>query len=248
MDAAFRHPACSRKKDQSRKRRSSVVHRSNRRQFLGRSTAAGIGVAAAGLFTHSIRGAESPNEKLNVAVIGVGGRGAGNLAGVAGQNVVALCDVDEARLDKAAASFPAARKHVDFRKMLGEMADEIDAVVVSTPDHTHAPASAMAIRMGKHCYCEKPLAHNVWEAREVTRLAAEKGVATQMGTQIHAGENYRRVVELIHAGAIGPVEEVHVWCGKGWGGGTRPTETPPVPETLHWDLWLGPAPYRPYHS
>ena len=224
-----------------------MVHCYNRRQFLRRSAGTGIGFAAAGVFTHSIRGAESPQEKLNVAVIGVAGRGAGNLAGVAGQNVVALCDVDEQRLGKAAESFPSAKKYVDFRKMLDEMESEIDAVVVSTPDHAHAPAAASAMRLGKHCYCEKPLTHNVWEARELTRLASEKKLATQMGTQIHAGDNYRRVVELVRAGAIGPIDEVHVWCGKGWGGGTRPTETPPVPEYLHWDLWLGPAPYRPYH-
>ena len=127
------------------------------------------------------------------------------------------------------------------------MEQKTEAVLVAATGRTHAPASAVAIRMGKRCYCEKPLSHNVAEARMVARLAAEKKVATQMGTQIHAGENYRRVVELIQAGAIGPVEEVHVWCGKAWGGGTRPSETPPVPPNLHWDLWLGPATYRPYH-
>ncbi len=123
----------------------------------------------------------------------------------------------------------------------------IDAVVISTADHTHAPAAAMALRMGKHVYCEKPLTHSVYEARVVAWLAREAKVATQMGTQIHAEDNYRRVVELIKAGAIGPVKEVHAWVGKSWSGGERPKDTPPVPSYLNWDLWLGPAPERPYH-
>src|SRR5207244_2753038 len=133
----------------------------------------------------------------------------------------------------------------DFRKLLEQPG--IDAVVVSTADHVHAPASAMAMKMGKHCYCEKPLAHNVYEARVVAETAKKMKVATQMGTQIHAEDNYRRVVELVQAGAIGPVRDVHVWCGKTWSGGDRPRETPEVPSYLHWDLWLGPAPERPYH-
>jgi predicted dehydrogenase len=226
-----------------------MAHRNriSRRQFLHRGVAAGTALAASSVLIRPTRGQQSPNEKLNVAVIGIAGRGAGNLEGVSGENVVALCDIDENNLQAAAKSFPKAQLHVDFRKMLQEMDKQIDAVVVSTPDHTHAPASAMAMTMGKHCYCEKPLTHSVWEAREIEKLAAAQKVATQMGTQIHATDNYRRVVELVEAGAIGPVEEVHVWCGKGWGGGTRPTDTPPVPANLHWDLWLGPAPERPYH-
>ncbi|HUT13600.1 MAG TPA: Gfo/Idh/MocA family oxidoreductase, partial [Thermoguttaceae bacterium] len=120
-------------------------------------------------------------------------------------------------------------------------------VVVSTPDHTHAPAGVMAMKLGKNCYSEKPMTHCVHEARVMTDAAVENKLATQLGTQIHAGDNYRRVVELIQAGAIGPVNEVHVWCGKNWGGGERPTETPPIPPHIHWDLWLGPAPERPYH-
>jgi predicted dehydrogenase len=160
---------------------------------------------------------------------------------------VALCDVDDRRAAKTFERYPGAKRYRDFRKMLDELEDQIDAVVVGTPDHTHAPAAAMAMRMGKHCYCEKPLTHNVHESRVLTDLAKKNKLATQLGTQIHAGDNYRRVVELVQSGAIGPVGEVHVWFSGGRGGKDRPTETPPVPEGLDWDLWLGPAPYRPYH-
>ncbi|NQU22952.1 MAG: Gfo/Idh/MocA family oxidoreductase [Candidatus Nealsonbacteria bacterium] len=223
----------------------SHFNRTNRRQFLRTSAAAG---AAAAFAAPALLHAASPNEKLNIAAVGVAGRAAANVAGVASENIVAICDVDEQRLDGAAGKFPKAKKFVDFRKMLTETEKQIDAVVVGTPDHIHMPAGVMAMRMGKHCYAEKPLAHNVYDARVAAELAKEKKLATQMGTQIHAGNNYRRVVEMIGAGAIGPVHEVHVWCGKNWGGGRRPADTPPVPKTLHWDLWLGPAPERPYHS
>ncbi len=169
------------------------------------------------------------------------------LAGVAGENIVALCDVDERRAAAAFDRYPGVRKFHDFRKMLDVMDQQIDAVVVSTPNHLHAPASAMAMRMGKHCYCEKPLSHSVEEARTVARIAAENKVATQMGTQIHASGNYRRVVELIQSGAIGPVREVHIRLAGGGTAGDRPQDKPPVPPELKWDLWLGPAPFRPYH-
>jgi predicted dehydrogenase len=192
--------------------------------------------------------AKSPNEKLNVAVIGPGGRGAAQLdAAGAMENVVAICDVDQTNLAAAAQKHPQAKTFTDFRKLLAEMEKSIDAVMVSTPDHTHAPASAMAMRMGKHCYCEKPLTHDVYEARLLAELAKEKNLVTQMGTQIHAEDNYRRVVELVRSGAIGPVTEVRAWSPAKYGGEKRPTETPLVPKTLDWDLWLGPAPERPYH-
>jgi predicted dehydrogenase len=139
------------------------------------------------------------------------------------------------------------RKFHDFRKMLDDMDKQIDAIVVSTPNHIHAPASAMAMKMGKHCYCEKPLTHSVHEARTVAHIAAESKMATQMGTQIHASGNYRRVVELIRSGAIGPVRAVHIRLAGGGTAGDRPQETPPVPPELKWDLWLGPAPARPFH-
>jgi predicted dehydrogenase len=182
---------------------------------------------------------------LNIGIIGTSGRALGNIEGVQGENIVAVCDIDDRLLGEASEKFPKAEKFSDFRKLI-EMKG-LDAVVVSTADHTHAPASALALRMGKHVYCEKPLTHSVFEARTVARLAKEAKVATQMGTQIHATDNYRRVVELVRSGAVGPIQEVHVWCGKSWSGGERPKDTPPVPDYLKWDLWLGPAPERPYH-
>ncbi|HID77799.1 MAG TPA: Gfo/Idh/MocA family oxidoreductase, partial [Planctomycetaceae bacterium] len=198
----------------------------------------------------------SPNERLNIAGIGVGGRGAANVNGVAGENIVALCDVDEARAGKTFERYPKAKRYKDFRRMLEEMDRQIDAVVIGTPDHTHAPAGVMAMGMGKHCYCEKPLTHNVYEARVMTEVARKNGLVTQIGTQIHAGDNYRRAVELVETGAVGTVREVHVWLGANFAGPPTPTdmsqpdlptEKPPVPETLDWDLWLGPAAWRPYH-
>lgn len=189
-------------------------------------------------------------EGVNVGVIGVGGRGETNLAGVAaieGVNIVALCDVDEEALAKAAAKFPKASLDHDFRKLIERK--EVDAVVISTPDHTHAPAAALALRHGKHVYVEKPLTHSVYEARVLTELAAQSRCATQMGNQHHAGETYRRAVEWVQAGVIGPVRHVHAWSNRPiWPQGIdRPAAQPPVPKHLHWDLWLGPAPARPYH-
>ena len=222
-----------------------MASRLSRRQVLRKATLAGVGIWSCG---GNVRAEQkSPNEKLNVAVIGVGGRGRANLMAAAGENIVALCDVDEQRAGDAFAKFPRAKKYHDFRKMLDEMDKQIDAVIVSTPDHTHAPPSVMAMKMGKHCYCEKPLTHSVYESRVVAEVAAEKKLATQMGTQHHARSSHRRVVELIRSGVIGPVQECHVWIGGSRGGGERPTDTPPVPPHLNWDLWLGPAAYRPYH-
>lgn len=214
--------------------------RFSRRGFLGTG-------AAVGACWVLPSWAESPNEKLNVAVVGVANRGAANLAGVSSENIVALCDVDANNLAEAAKNHPQAKTYRDFRRMLDEVVNSIDAVVISTPDHTHAPAAAAAMSLGKHCYCEKPLTHCVRETRVLTDLAVKNRLATQLGTQIHAGDNYRRVVELVQAGMIGPISEVHVWSAASYSGGDRPTETPPVPEYLDWDLWLGPAPYRPYH-
>ena len=216
--------------------------RFTRRRFLGTSLATGAALTlAAPAF---VRG-RGLNEKLNIATIGTGGMGGADLDSLAGENIVALCDVDENTLNVAAGRFPKAKKYFDFRKMLESEEKQIDAVQVSTPDHIHAPASVMAMKMGKHCFCQKPLAHDVTEARTMAKLAAEKKLATQMGTQIHAGDNYRRVVEIVQSGAIGPVREAVVWCGKDWGGGRhRKAEAPP--KHLHWDLWLGPAAERPY--
>ncbi len=214
-----------------------------RREVLQTMVVTGAWVAGRGLRAAG----DSPNEKLNLACIGVGGRGAANLDAVKGENVVALCDVDQQRAGSVLDQYPRARKFLDFRRMLDELDRQIDAVVVSTPDHTHAVSAIQAMQMGKHCYCEKPLAHSVHETRVMADLAARTKLATQMGIQRHCWDNFARVVELIQTGTIGPVRECHVWIGGNRGGGRRPTETPPVPPHLNWDLWLGPAPQRPYH-
>jgi predicted dehydrogenase len=223
-----------------------MSNRFTRRRFLQQSLAGSASLMGAGYWTsRSLAALKSPSEKLNIGLIGTAHRAEANIDGVKGENIVAVCDIDDNLLDRAAKQFPQAKRYNDFRKLLEQK--DIDAVVVSTADHVHAPASAGAMKLGKHVYCEKPLTHSVYEARIVAQVAKEQKVATQMGTQIHAGDNYRRVVELVQSGAIGPVHEVHVWCGKTWSGGERPKETPPVPANLHWDLWLGPAPERPYH-
>ena len=222
-----------------------MKHRVTRRRMLKTTTLAGAGAL---LSPGRVWGyGQSPNEKLDIALIAAGGRARGNLAGVAGENIVAMCDVDERRAAPSFRKYPDVRKYADYRKMLDEMDRQIDAVVVSTPNHVHAPATVTAMRRGKHAYCEKPLSHSVYEARVAARVAAEKKLATQMGTQIHASANFRRIVELVRAGAIGPIREVNIWLRGGGSAGDRPKDTPPVPEGLDWDLWLGPAPYRPYH-
>jgi predicted dehydrogenase len=193
-------------------------------------------------------GGTPPSEKLNVAGIGVGGMGKSNLKNLSDENIVAICDVDEKYAGKVFDEYPQAKKYSDFRKML-EKQKEIDAVVVATPDHTHAVISMMAMKMGKHVYCQKPLTHSVYEARMLTEAAREYKVATQMGNQGHSGEGVRLVCEWIWDGAIGAVREVHAWTNRPvWPQGIdRPQESPAVPATLDWDLWLGPAPVRPYH-
>ncbi|HEV3343768.1 MAG TPA: Gfo/Idh/MocA family oxidoreductase [Pirellulales bacterium] len=218
----------------------------NRRDFLRQTTLAGCALAGAGYFSSRARAeSKSPNEKLNIGMIGTANQARFTIGNVTSENLVALCDIDDHYLGKAGEEFPQAKRYSDFRKLLEQPG--LDAVAVCTPDHIHAPASVLAMRLGKHVYCEKPLTHNVWEARLVAETAAKAKVATQMGTQIHASDNYRRVVEIIQSGAIGPVREVHTWAGRSWGGGDRPSESPPIPLSLHWDLWLGPAPERPYH-
>jgi predicted dehydrogenase len=190
-----------------------------------------------------------PSEKLNIAGIGVGGQGAGDIQNVSSENIVALCDVDRRQAADTFKKFPNAKQYSDFRVMLEKENKNIDAVVVATPDHVHAAATMMAIKMGKHVYCEKPLTYSMYEAREIAKAAREAKVATQMGNQGHSGEGIRLICEWIWDGALGPVREAHVWTTHAvWPQGLqRPKETPPVPETLDWDLWLGPAPYRPYH-
>ncbi len=232
----------------------------SRRTFLQHSAAAtGAAVFSAPAF---LRG-RNLNDKLNIAIIGSGGRGGANLRSVESENIVTLCDVNEASLHFAAQRHPQARQVVDFRRVY-DHASEFDAVVVSTCEHTHAFATLPALQLGKHVYCEKPLTHSIWEARVIREAAANAKVATQQGTQIHASENYRRVVELIQSDAIGAVSEAHVWVGRAWGWQAseeeakaagdivfvqnRPAVADPIPPTLNWDLWLGPAPERPFNE
>src|SRR5262249_13318617 len=193
--------------------------------------------------------------KLNIAGIGVGGQGGSDIGQMTSENIVALCDVDWRHAAGIFKRFPDAKQHKDHRKMLEEQKD-IDAVVVGTPDHLHAFVSMAAMKVGKPVYCEKPLTHSVWEARQLAQAARERKVATQMGNQGQASEETRRLCELVWAGAIGPVREAHIWTDRPsnglfdeyWPQGVpRPKETPPVPETLDWDLWVGPAPMRPYN-
>ncbi|MBX6315426.1 MAG: Gfo/Idh/MocA family oxidoreductase, partial [Isosphaeraceae bacterium] len=237
--------------------RQSAVQPS-RRQFARTVAGAAVGVLAAPAI---LRG-RNLNEKLNIACIGVGRRGAHNLQQIASENIVALCDVFEPMIDQAAQKHPHARRFRDFRRLY-DHANTFDAVVVSTTEHTHAFATLPALQLGKHVYCEKPLTHNIYEARVIREAAAKAKVATQMGNQNHANDNFRRVIELIQTGAIGPVREVHVWVSRAWGRQSeeaaarnkdiisvreRPSESQPVPAGLDWDLWLGPAPARPFHE
>lgn len=224
--------------------------RMSRRRFIGSAavTFATIQFIPSGVL--GLRGAPSANERLNIACIGVGGRGYDNLQSIKGQSIVALCDVDEKRASGAFGQYPKARRFQDYRKMLDEMDKEIDAVVVSTPDHTHAVAACRAIKMGKHVYCEKPLAHSIHEVRALMTAAREHKVATQLGNQGHSFDSIRTFCEYIWDGAIGNVREVHAFCNSVYSGMNRLEmlkERPPVPEGLDWNLWLGPVAERPYH-
>ena len=223
-----------------------------RRRFLRNSAlvTAGLGAAASSWPAAARAPRIAPHDKLNLGIIGAGGRGFDNLMGVSSENIVALCDVDDARAAQAFAKFPKAKRYRDFRQML-EQEKSLQAVVVSTPDHTHAIAAISAMKRGLHVYCEKPLAHSIWEVREMARVARKMGVVTQMGQQGHAMEGSRRAVEVVRSGALGEVRELHVWTDRpaGWWpqGDERPSDTPAAPPTLDWDLWLGPAQPRPYH-
>jgi predicted dehydrogenase len=217
-----------------------------RRDFL-KTTSAGAAALSAGVWSGLAAAApRSAHEKLNVACIGTANQARFSIDNLKGENIVAFADIDQNYRDRMAKDFPGARGYDDYRELLVREGDKIDAVVVAVADHSHAPATIRAIRAGKHVYCEKPLSHTVHESRVVAAAAQEMGVATQLGTQIHAGNNYRRVVEIIQSGAIGDVNEVHVWVGKGWGGGERPQGEQKPPATLNWDLWLGAAPERPF--
>jgi predicted dehydrogenase len=223
----------------------------SRRSFLTGSAMVFLGSAAASrtAMARKPRARKvSANEKLNIAGIGVGGRGEADLRGVGSENIVALCDVDDAQAAKTYQQYPNAKRYKDFRKML-DQEKGIDAVVIATPDHIHAIAAMAAMQLGKHVYVEKPLTHTIEETRKLAETARRYKVATQMGNQGHAAQGVRRLCEWIWDGAIGPVREVHCWSNRPiWPQGVdRPAETPPVPATLNWDLWLGPAPERPYN-
>ena len=219
----------------------------NRRSFLKNAAFAGSGW----ILLKDSRSAHGyyANEKLGIAGVGVGGQGGGNMRAMGGENVVALCDVDRRRAAGNFQHFAGAKRFDDFRKMLDRLDSEIDAVVVSTPDHTHAVACMAAMKRGKHVYCEKPLTRTIHEARLLRSTAAEQKVVTQLGNQGSATEGLRRAVELAWSrSVVGDLTEAHVWLKGGNGPRERPEDRPPVPEELNWDLWLGPAPFRPYHS
>jgi predicted dehydrogenase len=219
----------------------------SRRNFL--RTSAFSGATLLLLPRSKLAFAYEANDKLNVAAVGTGGQGRSDLDNIAGcgENIVALCDVDHARAGDIFQKHPQAKSFTDFRRMLDEMPKQIDAVLVATPDHTHAVAAVAAMNRGKHVYCEKPLTRTIHEARVMRQSALKNKVVTQMGNQGSAENGLRRGVELVWAETLGDVREAHVWFDGGNGPQKRPTDTPPVPSTLDWDLWLGPAPERPYN-
>jgi len=219
----------------------------NRRRFLSKSATVGGGLLI--LKNSRLAFAYDANSKLNIAGIGVGGQGRGSLDAFhnMGNNLVALCDVDSKRAGDIYQKHPSAKRYQDFRKMFDEMEKQIDAVLVATPDHTHAVAAVAAMKRGKHVYCEKPLTRTVYEARVMRETAARHKVVTQMGNQGSAETRLRRAVELVWGGVIGEVKEAHVWFDGGNGPMKRPTDRPPVPDGLNWDLWLGPAEDRAYN-
>ncbi len=221
----------------------------SRRRFIGTVGTATAGITILPSTVIGGLGHVAPSDKLNIAGIGVGGVGSTNIKNCSSQNIVALCDVDWDYASGTFDSYPSAKKYMDFRKMFDEMGDQIDAVVVATPDHTHAIAAAQAMQMGKHVYVQKPLTHSVYESRMLTEMASQYGVATQMGNQGNSGEGIRQICEWIWDDAIGEVTEAYAWTNRPiWPQGLqKPLETPSTPPTLNWDLFIGPAPWRPYN-
>ncbi len=223
--------------------------RMNRRTFVHHSVAAASATLLLGSVPSCttapsrVRRKISPNEKLNLGVIGTHNRAAEDIKGVQGENIVAICDIDTNYLDAAQRQFPGAKRYTDFRKLLEQ--NDIDAVVVGTPDHTHAVATVAALRSGRHVYCEKPLTHTISEARVVMAATRETGLVTQMGNQIHATEHYRRVVEIVRSGALGAIREVHCWVDGAYENKPRP-EGETVPPNLDYEQWLGPVEFQPY--
>ena len=220
----------------------------SRRKFIRNSSATALGLTIIPSHVVSGLGHIPPSDKLNIAGIGIGGKGQYNLDNMVGQNIMALCDVDWAYAKPVFEKYPKAKTYKDFRVMF-EKEKKIDAVVIATPDHTHYHPARLAMELGKHVYVQKPLTHSIWESRELARLAKKYKVATQMGTEGHSSDSVREVTEILQAGVIGEIREIHAWTNRPiWPQGMdRFTEEPPVPETLDWDLFLGPAQYRPYH-
>jgi predicted dehydrogenase len=229
------------------------MNKINRRTFV-KGTSAAIATSPLLPRFSIAQSSGSPNDKLNIAVVGVGGRGWGNLQGCSGENIVALCDVSEESAANAFDEYPNARRFKDFRVMLDTMEDEIDAVVVATPDHTHFVATMDAMQRGKHVYIEKPLTHNIWQARTLRKATHYYNVVSQMGNQGHAGSGIRTIKEWTAAGVLGDVSQVDAWLpGPGFTGRyfLKPAQFPlqpePVPAGLDWDLWQGPAEERAYN-
>ncbi|MCI0463899.1 MAG: Gfo/Idh/MocA family oxidoreductase [Gemmataceae bacterium] len=220
-----------------------MPHRPSRRRFLQASAALTASAALADTLT-AAQTRPAPADRIRLGIIGVAGQGNYNLSNVRQEEIVALCDVDEERAAPVRKQFPDARFCQDYRRLLDQK--DVQAVVISTPDHMHAPIAVAALRAGKHVYCEKPLAHSVHEVRAIVEAAARHNAVTQMGTQIHAGENYRRVVEIVQAGVLGPVRRVHVWCSRRPDVRQRSPMPLPIPRGLNYYLWLGVAPARPY--
>ncbi len=220
----------------------------SRRSFLKRSA---LATSAAAFPFISIRNVLGANERLNIAGIGCGGKGKADLTFCESQNIVALVDIDHQRAAEMFEKYPQARRYKDYRVMFDEMTDKIDAVTISTPDHMHFHPAMRAVRSKKHVFCQKPLTHTVWEARTLTQAAREAGVATQMGNQGISKGKMRRDAEVVKAGALGQIKEMHCWTnrpGRYWKQGLeRPTGTHAVPDHIDWDLWIGCAPWRPYH-
>ena len=221
----------------------------SRRKFISRTATVAAGISIVPRHVLGGVGYTAPSDALNIAGIGVGGMGAANLGNISGQNIVALADVDWKYAAGTFNRYPKAKKYKDYRKMFDDMSKDIDAVVIATPDHTHAITAADSMKLGKHVYLQKPLTHSIYESRYLTQLAKETGVATQMGNQGHSGEGTRLFAEWIQNGEIGDPIEAHSWTNRPiWPQGLeRPKEQPPIPATLDWDLFIGPANYRPYH-
>ena len=228
----------------------------SRRKFLKNSTTAATAAFAFHYVPSKLLGADAPSNKLNIAGVGIGGMGIGNLRGCMSENIVALCDVDKSsHTARAREKFPKATQYEDFRVMFDKEHKNIDAVIVATPDHTHAVITMEAMRRGKHIYCQKPLTHTVYEARKIAEAAKKYKVVTQMGNQGRSSDQTRMLKEWLEDGAIGDVKEVYGWTDRPVGGNpwsdfavkARSKDTPPIPESLNWDLWLGPVAHRPYH-